>query len=437
MKSAQSSRVKSGRLGRLGQMGRLATGLAGGVVSEGARQFAQGKRPQWRELMLTPGNLGRVADQLAQLRGAAMKVGQLLSMDTGQLLPPELSGLLDRLRSEGYAMPTRQLREVLVREWGPDWQARFNDFDLRPIASASIGQVHKALTHDGRWLAVKVQYPGIVNSIDSDVDNVASLLRLSGLLPKALDLTPLLAEAKAQLHAETDYQREAEAMSRYQALVGASSDLAVPGVEAEYSTARVLAMQYMPGQPVDQLGAYTQATRNHVVSRLFDLLFHELFEFQWVQTDPNFANFLYDHESQRMTLLDFGAMRAYPDAVVAGYRDLLRACVAGDEDAMFQAAQTIGYFDQSVTEEQKQTVLSLFYIATEPLRHEGAYAFGASDLATRIREKGLALSFEQEYWHTPPVDALFLHRKLAGVYLLAHRLDVHLDMSGWVEQWLR
>lgn len=118
MKSAQSSRVKSGRLGRLGQMGRLATGLAGGVVSEGARQFAQGKRPQWRELMLTPGNLGRVADQLAQLRGAAMKVGQLLSMDAGQLLPPELSGLLDRLRSEGYAMPTRQLRQVLAREWG-------------------------------------------------------------------------------------------------------------------------------------------------------------------------------------------------------------------------------------------------------------------------------------------------------------------------------
>lgn len=213
---------------------------------------------------------------------------------------------------------------------------------------------------------MKVQYPGIVNSIDSDVDNVASLLRLSGLLPKTLDLTPLLAEAKAQLHAETDYQREAEAMRRYQALVAEPSDLAVPRVEAEYSTARVLAMQYMPGRPVDQLRAHTQATRNHVVSRLFDLLFHELFEFQWVQTDPNFANFLYDHESQRMTLLDFGAMRDYPDSVVAGYRELLRACVDRDNEAMFQAAQTIGYFDRSVTEEQKQTVLSLFYIATEP-----------------------------------------------------------------------
>ena len=177
----------------MARMGTLATGLAGGMLAEGARQWAQGKRPSARDLLLTPANARRVADQLAQLRGAAMKVGQLLSMDAGELLPPELGEILARLRSDAKPMPIGQMDDVLTAAWGAGWDARFAQFGFTPIAAASIGQVHRATTKDGRQLAIKVQYPGIRQSIASDVDNVGTLLRVSGLLPAHLDVAPLLA----------------------------------------------------------------------------------------------------------------------------------------------------------------------------------------------------------------------------------------------------
>nr|MBP6490708.1 AarF/ABC1/UbiB kinase family protein [Thauera sp.] len=208
--AARSAAVPGGRLSRLARLGSLATGVAGGMLAEGARQLAAGKRPKVSELVLTPANARRVADQLAQLRGAAMKVGQLMSMDAGSLLPPELADILARLREDARTMPMSQVVEVLETHWGKGWEQGFERFSFTPCAAASIGQVHRARTRDGQELAIKLQYPGVRRSIDSDVDNVATLLRVCGLLPKALDLAPLLAEAKRQLHEEADYRREAE-----------------------------------------------------------------------------------------------------------------------------------------------------------------------------------------------------------------------------------
>lgn len=416
-------------------LGRLAGGLAGGIMAEGARQIARGNRPAMRDMILTPGNITRVTHRLSELRGAAMKVGQLISMDSGQLLPQELSEILSQLRSQANTMPTPQLRDVLEEAWGSDWQARFSDFDFRPIASASIGQVHRAVTVDGRHLAIKVQYPGVAASIDSDVDNVATLLRISRLLPAELDLAPLLAEAKQQLHGETDYLQEAAALNRFREWLASEPGLSLPTVYDDLTCSNVLAMSFRCGRPVDQMVTHCQQSRDQVIGQLLELLFRELFEFGEVQTDPNAANYLFDGSSRELILLDFGATRAYGTALVAGYRALLSAALHADREAMFEAARQIGYFSDQVTPAQRETVLDLFTIATEPLRHDGVYDFGKSDLATRIREKGLQLSMEQAYWHSPPVDALFLHRKLAGLYLLANRLGARLDLLP-LRRWL-
>jgi predicted unusual protein kinase regulating ubiquinone biosynthesis (AarF/ABC1/UbiB family) len=174
--------VPSGRGSRLARLGWMATGIAGSMMAEGARQLAQGNRPKMSSLLLTPANARRVADQLAKLRGAAMKVGQLVSMETGDLLPPVLAEILARLRSDARAMPKSQVTSVLEASWGKGWERQFKHFSYTPLAAASIGQVHRAQTRDGRDLAIKIQYPGVRESIDSDVDNVAGLLRLSGLL---------------------------------------------------------------------------------------------------------------------------------------------------------------------------------------------------------------------------------------------------------------
>ncbi|MGB7503246.1 MAG: AarF/UbiB family protein, partial [Azonexus sp.] len=187
--------VPGNRWSRLARLGGLASCVAGGMLAEGVRQFAKGKRPSVGGLLLTPGNARRVADQLARLRGAAMKVGQLISMDAGDLLPAELGEILARLRSDAHPMPMSQLVAVLNTHWGEGWDRHFERFSFTPMAAASIGQVHAALTRDGRHLAIKVQYPSVRQSIDSDVDNVATLLRISGLLPKSLNIDPLLEEA--------------------------------------------------------------------------------------------------------------------------------------------------------------------------------------------------------------------------------------------------
>ena len=436
---ARATAVPDGRLSRLARLGSLATGVAGGMLAEGARQLAAGKRPKVSELVLTPANARRVADQLAQLRGAAMKVGQLMSMDAGNLLPPELAEILARLREDARTMPMSQVVQVLETHWGKGWEQGFERFSFTPCAAASIGQVHRARTRDGQELAIKLQYPGVRRSIDSDVDNVATLLRVSGLLPKALDLAPLLAEAKRQLHEEADYRREAENLHRFGGLLGDAQDFVLPRAVDALTRSDILAMSWVEGVAVESLAepqAADQALRDRVASLLIGLLFRELFEFRLIQTDPNFANYRFDAASGRLVLLDFGATRPYAEPVVAAYRRLMAGTVRGDRAAMGEAAQAIGYFQEHIHAAQRDAVIDLFATACEPLRHPGAYDFGASDLPLRLRDAGLKLSMERDFWHTPPADALFLHRKLGGLYLLAARLGARVDVGRLAEPWL-
>ena len=155
----KSSAVPHGRWSRLARLGSLAGGVAGNMLAEGARQFAQGKRPQMHQLLLTPANARRVADQLAQLRGAAMKVGQLLSMDAGELLPPELAEILSRLRADAIPMPMSQVVAALNANWGEGWDRYFERFSFTPMAAASIGQVHFGQRKDGRKSRSKSSTP--------------------------------------------------------------------------------------------------------------------------------------------------------------------------------------------------------------------------------------------------------------------------------------
>lgn len=428
--------IPSGRWARMARMGSLATGLAGGMLAEGARQWSQGRRPSARDLLLTPANARRVADQLSQLRGAAMKVGQLLSMDAGELLPPELADILARLRSDAKPMPMTQLDDVLTRAWGAGWDARFAHFSFTPLAAASIGQVHRATTKDGRTLAIKVQYPGIRQSIDSDVDNVGTLLRVSGLLPSHLDVAPLLAEAKRQLHEEADYLREARCQEQFAKLLADRADVHIPAVHADWSTENLLAMDFVEAVPIESLHSAPQAQRDHVATLLIGLLFRELFEFHLVQTDPNFANYRFDKAHDKVVLLDFGATRTYGAPVVDAYRQLMRAAMHSDRRGMDAAAQAIGYFGGHIRADQREAVIDLFSIACEPLRQTQVYDFGNSDLPTRIRTAGMALSMEKDFWHTPPADALFLHRKLGGLYLLAARLKARVPVQALARPYL-
>ncbi|WP_409280642.1 ABC1 kinase family protein [Pseudomonas defluvii] len=431
-----SSSVPGSRLSRLIRFGSLASGVASGMLAEGARQLAQGKRPALSDLLLTPGNVQRVAEQLSQLRGAAMKVGQLLSMDAGDLLPRELSDILSRLRSDAHPMPMSQLVAVLNESWGKGWEGRFERFSFTPLAAASIGQVHAAQGKDGQRLAIKVQYPGVRESISSDVDNVATLLSISGLLPKGMDVAPLLEEAKRQLQDEADYLKEAEHLRYFHQLLADSPDFLVPRAYTEYSSPTILVMSFVDGVAVESLEHAPQAERDRIIALLFGLLMREVFEFQCVQTDPNFANYRYQRDTGRMVLLDFGATRRYARNSTEAFRRLLIAGLREDRAAIAEAALDVGYFQPETLPRHRALLTDLIAQACEPLRHQGAYDFAASDLAVRLRDAGWQLGADRDFWGAPPVDVLFLHRKVGGLYLLAAKMKARVDVRSLFEPYL-
>lgn len=424
--------IPKGRLARWGRVTGLAASVAGGVVAQGAKQLLKGQRPKMSQLLLTPANAKKLADQLAQLRGAAMKLGQLLSMDAGDFLPKELTDILSRLRQDAKSMPAAQLQQVLQCEWGTDWSSRFRYFSPQPIAAASIGQVHEAVTHDGLRLAIKIQYPGVRESIDSDIDNVAYLFRMTGLIPDKQDIRNLLQEAKKQLHEEADYLREAQCLQQYAALLAGDTRYLIPQVLMEHSTTNILAMTYVEGVPIESLDDAAADTRNRLAGLMFELMFRELFEFQLIQTDPNFANYRYNTQTQQLVLLDFGATRAMPSALVACYARAVQAAQGGQWAQLPQVAKDIGYFDDTVAAHHQASVVKLMELACEPVVHEGAYPFGQLELAQRIRDEGLELAKGRDFWHAPPIDSVFLHRKLAGVFLLASRYKANVDVASLV-----
>ncbi|OSZ70557.1 ubiquinol-cytochrome C reductase [Sphingomonas sp. IBVSS1] len=432
MLPARPRTVPSSRLSRLAGFGRLAGGIAGNVIGGGAREMLKGQKPDLSSLLLTPANAKRLADELARLRGAAMKLGQLISMDGGEVLPRELADILARLRAEADPMPEKQLNAALEAGWGPGWEGQFQRFDRTPIAAASIGQVHRAVALDGRDLAIKVQYPGVAASIDADVDNVATLVKLSGLLPAGFALDPLLEEAKRQLHEEADYAREGAMLARFGELAADWPDVVVPALAADLSRPTILAMGHVKGVAIDKAAALPQAERDRLMTLMLRILMAELFDWRLMQTDPNFANYRYDLNSGRLVLLDFGAARVVPDRISDGYRALLASGLAGDDAALLRAMADIGILPPAAPAAMENTILAMARDGFAPLRLDGPFDFGAGGLASNLKEQSQTLIGQRDHFTAPPPDVLFIQRKIAGMYLLAARLKARVDVAALV-----
>ena len=422
--------IPSSRFRRLGHFGGLAAGIAGNVVAGGVRELASGKRPRISDLMLTPANARKVTGKLAEMRGAAMKLGQLLSMDSGDFVPPELAEILARLRADAEPMTDAQLAKILVAQWGENWRTRLSAFDAKPIAAASIGQVHRARSLDGRDLAVKIQYPDIAGSIDSDVENASLLLKASGLLPRHIDIKPLLAEAKMQLHDEADYVREAAYLLRYAGALRGDTRFGVPEILSELSTPQILALTYVPGIPIEQVAAKSQTERDRVAHALMDLVLSELFAFGVMQSDPNLANYLYDPATGKIILLDFGAARDVSPEIMQFYRKMLSAGITGDKALLRSALEDFGLIDVRMDAAHVGSVTGLFDMIIEPMLHNGAFDFGDNTLMRSIRDQGLALLSDRANWRLPPTELFFIQRKLGGMYHLAARLRARVDVGG-------
>jgi predicted unusual protein kinase regulating ubiquinone biosynthesis (AarF/ABC1/UbiB family) len=417
-------------------------GLLGGEIALSAalgtaRQLSAGRKPNLAAAVLTPRNAELLAHRLAALRGPAMKLGQILSLQSEEILPEALSNALAVLSAQGYSMPDSQLRRVLGREYGKGWQSRFAQFDFEPVAAASIGQVHRARKHGGRELALKIQYPGVARSVDSDIDNLASLLGRLNFVTAKLDIPALAEEAKRQLKLETDYETEARCLERYRRLVADMPGIVVPHVDRSLTTRHILAMDWIEGEPLERLAseAVPQARRNAVARQLFELLFRELFEFGFMQTDPNLANYLYLPATQQVGLLDLGAVGEYRPAFVESYRRACRGVVSGKEEMIREAAFEIGYAHPGDPEPVIRNSVTVLQLVCEPLAHRGPYDFAASGLVHRAGRFSIEKVMGQGM-RLPPPETLFLHRKLLGTFLICTRLRASVNVHALVERFL-
>ena len=267
----------------------------------------------------------------------------------------------------------------------------------------------------------------------SNIGNVATLLRLPGLMPGGVDLAPLLREARRQLHLEADYLSEARRLTAFCDLLAGSETFRLPELQPDLSTPQVLAMSYVEGQPIEALADTPQALRDHVASRLIDLVLRELFSFGLMQTDPNLANYRYDEASRRIVLLDFGAVMEIAPGLAQDFRTLLNAALDGDAAATRAAMLRIGYFDAATAPRHQALIQEMFDAAMAPLRQSEPFDFGAADLIARLRDMGLAMGTERDLAHVPPPATLFLHRKIGGIYLLATKLRARVSLRPMLE----
>ncbi|MGN7142228.1 ABC1 kinase family protein [Streptomyces pseudogriseolus] len=396
----------------LGFAGRATWGLGKRIVGESAELVG-------RELQQ------RTADQLfkvlGELKGGAMKFGQALSVFESAL-PEEVAGpyraALTKLQEAAPPMPTRTVHGVLKERLGEDWQKLFQSFDDKPAAAASIGQVHRAVWHDGREVAVKVQYPGAGEALLSDLNQLSRFARLLGPLVPGMDVKPLITELKDRVSEELDYGLEAQAQRAHAEEFAGDPDVVVPDVV--HQSDQVLVTEWMDGTPLSEVIADgTEAQRDRAGQLLARFLFSGPARTGLLHADPHPGNFRLlpggpgGEDDWRLGVLDFGTVDRLPGGLPAPIGEALRMTLDGEAEAVYEMLCAEGFVKESV-ELDPDAVLDYLSPIIEPARAE-AFTF------TRGWMRGQAARIADV---RSPAHQLAKQLNLPPAYLLIHRVTL-------------
>lgn len=411
--------------------GALGISIVGGTISEVFKQSLGitkplpemvGKRKIARYAM-TDSNSNRLSNTLCKMRGAALKIGQILSSTEESFIPKSIQQAFDKARQKADIMPKSQVTEMLVKELGADWQKHFKEFNLYPLAAASIGQVHQAVLKNGTKVAVKIQYPNIAESIDSDFINFKRLLKVIG-VPETLYLDELIENVSEELHEECNYIIEAEKQRTFIKLVSNdeyNKDYYVPHVYSDLSTTHLMTQEFINGVPIDELHKQSQEIRDRVGGLLLKICLHEVFLFKFMQTDPNPANFYYDIDTDRINLIDMGAAHHYEDKFVNDYFQVVYGAATNDEKRVIEYSKSLGFLTGEENKEMLKAHCKSAMFIGEPFKHKTPYFdFGDSDISKRLMAE-IPVMLKNRL-SPPPKEVYSLHRKLSGAYFMCIKL---------------
>ncbi|XP_064622079.1 atypical kinase COQ8B, mitochondrial-like [Lineus longissimus] len=435
---SQERAVPASRISRIASFGSLAAGLSVGALGElakralGAGENGKGTAILDNSPFLTEANAERIVNTLCRVRGAALKLGQMLSIQDNSLINPQLQRIFDRVRQSADFMPLWQMKKALVAEFGPNWKDKVEEFDEKPFAAASIGQVHRAKLLDGREVAMKIQYPGVAASIDSDIDNLMSVMSVSNILPKGLYVESAMKVARKELAWEVDYIREKESAARFRELLKDDPVFYVPEIISDLSSKQVLTSELVYGLPLDQCAKFDQETRNEICMNILRLCLLELFEFNVMQTDPNWSNFLYDPETKQIILLDFGATRDFSKTFVDDYIRVIKAASVGDTGEVLERSRNLGFLTGYETKVMEEAHIEAVMILGEAFASDGPFDFGGQDITVRINN--LVPVMLKHRLTAPPEETYSLHRKMSGAFLLCTKLNAKIDCQPMFEK---
>lgn len=450
------ARIKTGSFERrlsLTKAGLFASTRMAGHVA--ANVFtSKDKRLERRKKMLSR-QAEFLVDELGKLKGSVVKIGQVMALYGEHFLPVEVTEALHTLEDQTTALEWPSIEKVLRFELG---NGALDELEIEktPIGAASLGQVHRARRKsDGKEICLKIQYPGVADAVDSDLDAVAQLLKLAKLVSFSRDFDEWLEEVRVMMHREVDYTLEAETTRRFGKMLQGDERFIVPEILLEYSTPHVMATSYEPGLSVssEEVLSLPQSRRNKLAESALELFLKEMFIWKEIQTDPNFGNYrirLADekHAEDRIVLLDFGAVQKYPDAFIDPVCDMIYASYTRDLKRVIEGGIKLNFMHDDWPGKVLEEFGGVCMAVLEPLadrkvevpdyalNDKGEYRWKQSDLPTRVAKRA-AVSAINRYFKIPPKEFVFLNRKLVGVYTFISVLEAEFNGRDLLKPYLK
>ena len=425
------ARITQGRAKRVISVGGLATSVGSSYVWQAVRWPFRSNDKRERALLDTHIKSAiKIVERSKELRGAFMKLVQMLSM-RDDILPAEALSVLSVVQSSVPPMDYAQIRKQIVRELGKPPEQLFAEFDEEAFAAASLGQVHKARLKNGETVVMKVQYPGVEETVRQDLKNMKALLQAfttigRDVMRQKIDQSDVARELEERLHEELDYVNEAKNIQRFQKMFAADHEVVIPAVYPSLSSRRVLTMGLVEGYPLTDILApgVDQALKDWVALKYFRIVWRQIFELGVLHTDPHPGNYLVTYHP-KLAILDFGSIRIFPEPIRRGYRRLAQATITHDEHGMAEAFVALGFMDPG---DDPRALVKIMKVIFEPVLRDRVY----DPRDYNAVEKGMevaTIGFENRVFKAPG-HRVFLVRALMG-------LDSYLKQAGTVLNWHR